>query len=180
MKSGKKHTLTPKQARFAQEYLIDLNGTQAAIRAGYSARTAGEQASRLLGNVRVQNAITKAQQDRSERTRISQDWVLANLRSIVERYLGAVPVMTKINGEWVESGEWKFDSAGANRALEMIAKHLGMFVDRQLIQHTSSIDGMSREGLQAYVKDVISRATPEQLARYGLGALVKRTDLEEE
>ncbi len=46
-----KASLTPKQARFVEEYLIDLNATQAAIRAGYSAKTAEVQGSRLLGNV---------------------------------------------------------------------------------------------------------------------------------
>jgi phage terminase small subunit len=169
MKSKNRQTLTPKQARFAQEYLIDLNGTQAAIRAGYSARTAAEQASRLLGKVNIQQAIQKAQEKRSERTKITQDWVIGNLRAIVERCLGAVPVMTKINGEWVESGEWKFDSSGANRALELIGKHLGAFVDKAVIEHKSGIDGMSGEELRAYCRDLMSRATPEQLASLGLG-----------
>jgi len=54
--------LTPKQQRFVDEYLIDLNATQAAIRAGYSAKTASEQSARLLGNVRVQRAIETGQQ----------------------------------------------------------------------------------------------------------------------
>ena len=52
--------LTPKQQRFVEEYLIDLNATQAAIRAGYSEKTAQEQSSRLLSNVMVQEAVQKA------------------------------------------------------------------------------------------------------------------------
>jgi phage terminase small subunit len=71
--------LTPKQARFVAEYLIDLNATQAAIRAGYSAKTAEQQGPRLLGNVGVQSAIAEAQQARAERLEVDADWVLTRL-----------------------------------------------------------------------------------------------------
>ncbi len=74
--------LTPKQARFVEEYLIDLNATQAAIRAGYSAKTAPEQASRLLSNVKVSTAVQAAMQARSTRTEITQDMVLRELAKI--------------------------------------------------------------------------------------------------
>lgn len=71
--------LTAKQQRFVAEYLIDLNATQAAIRAGYSEKTAAEQASRLLTNVKVGEAIQAAMKARSERTEINADWVLKRL-----------------------------------------------------------------------------------------------------
>ena len=71
--------MTPKQERFIQEYLKDLNGTQAAIRAGYSAKTANEQAARLLANASVKAAVTEALESRSERTKIDADWVLTRL-----------------------------------------------------------------------------------------------------
>lgn len=71
--------LTAKQQRFVAEYLIDLNQTQAAIRAGYSDKTAAEQASRLLTNVKVADAIQAAMKARSERTQIDADWVLKRL-----------------------------------------------------------------------------------------------------
>ena len=74
--------LTPKQQRFADEYLVDLNGKQAAIRAGYSEKTAEAQASRLLSNAKVQHYIQKRKQDRVERTEITQDMVLYELASI--------------------------------------------------------------------------------------------------
>jgi phage terminase small subunit len=76
--------LTPKQRQFVQEYLVDMNGTQAAIRAGYSKKTANEQASRLLANVNVKAALQHATEERSKRTEITQDqvlnlwWALAN------------------------------------------------------------------------------------------------------
>ncbi len=56
-------SLTPKQARFVEEYLIDLNATQAAIRASYSAKTAEVQGSRLLGNVKVREAVEAGMKD---------------------------------------------------------------------------------------------------------------------
>lgn len=68
--------LTPKQKRFVDEYLIDLNATQAAIRAGYSPKTANEQGARLLANVSIAQTIQKAMQDREQRTEITQDRVL--------------------------------------------------------------------------------------------------------
>lgn len=71
--------LPPKQQRFVEEYLIDLNATQAAIRAGYSARTAEQQGPRLLGNIRVAEALREAQAARSEKTRIDAAWVLNRL-----------------------------------------------------------------------------------------------------
>jgi phage terminase small subunit len=68
--------LTPKQRRFVEEYLVDLNAKRAAIRAGYSARTAEQLGYQLLQNPSVAEAIERAQQARSERTRITQDEVL--------------------------------------------------------------------------------------------------------
>jgi phage terminase small subunit len=75
--------LTPKQQRFVEEYLIDLNGTQAAIRAGYSKATAQEQSSRLLSNVKVQDAVVKLRQEQQERTGISADRVVQEAWKIV-------------------------------------------------------------------------------------------------
>jgi phage terminase small subunit len=74
--------LTPKQQRFVAEYLIDLNATQAAIRAGYSAKTAHSQGPRLLENVDVAAAIQVALDERAERTGVTQDRVIAELAAI--------------------------------------------------------------------------------------------------
>ncbi len=71
--------LSAKQRLFVDEYLKDLNATQAAIRAGYSENTASEQGSRLLGNVKVAAAIEEAKASRSERTKIDADWLLKRL-----------------------------------------------------------------------------------------------------
>lgn len=74
--------LTDKQKRFCEEYLIDLNATQAAIRAGYSSKTAEQTASRLLRNVKVQEYIAKRQKELSRSTEITQERVIKELALI--------------------------------------------------------------------------------------------------
>ncbi|WP_122593263.1 terminase small subunit [Pseudomonas viridiflava] len=74
--------LTAKQQRFVDEYLIDLNATQAAARAGYSKKTANEQGSRLLANVSVSAAIRQGMNARAGRVEITQDMVLKELAKI--------------------------------------------------------------------------------------------------
>jgi len=76
--------LTPKQAAFVREYLIDMNATQAAIRAGYSAKTAASQGERLLRNVELKRAIIAAKAERADRTKVDSDWVLRRLADEAE------------------------------------------------------------------------------------------------
>lgn len=75
-------TLTPRQAAFVAEYLIDLNATQAAVRAGYSAKTAHAAGPRLLANVGVQQAIQTGQVARSTRTQVTADAVVSELAKL--------------------------------------------------------------------------------------------------
>lgn len=74
--------INEKQRRFVEEFLIDLNGTQAAIRAGYSAKTADVQASRLLRNAKVQQVISERMAERSKRTGVNQDRVVLELTRV--------------------------------------------------------------------------------------------------
>lgn len=74
--------LTEKQKRFCDEYLIDLNATQAAIRAGYSKKNADKIGSELLGKTRVAEYIQKRKQDRIERTEVTQDFVIKELMAM--------------------------------------------------------------------------------------------------
>jgi len=74
-----KQKLTPKQTLFVDEYLIDLNATQAAIRAGYSPKTAEVQGSRLLSNAKVAEAVDAKKIERSEKTGVDASWVLERL-----------------------------------------------------------------------------------------------------
>lgn len=71
--------LTDKQQRFVEEYLLDLNATQAAIRAGYSEKTASRIGSENVSKPEIASAIAEAQQKRSERTQIDADWLLKRL-----------------------------------------------------------------------------------------------------
>ncbi len=103
--------MTPKQKLFVEEYLIDLNATQAAIRAGYSARNADKIGSELLGKTRVAEAVKAAQQARSERTEITQDEVIQGLKK-----------------EATLEGEGSSHSARVS-AWAHLGKHLGIFTD---------------------------------------------------
>ncbi len=139
-------TLTPKQAKFVIEYLIDLNGTQAAIRAGYSEDTATEIASENLTKPNIKSAIQEQMDARASRTLITADWVLERMKEVAERCLQAKPVMyfdkvdkamkqemefhTKENGELEEVGVYQFDSAGANKALENLARNQKLLTDK--------------------------------------------------
>ena len=119
--------LKGKQARFVEEYLVDLNATQAAIRAGYSPKTARSQGNRLLTHVDIQAALSEAYMKRSERTELTQDWVLRGLEENTNRALCRVPVL---DNEGKETGDWTYQGSVANRSLELIGKHLGMFPNR--------------------------------------------------
>lgn len=80
--------MTPKQERFVEEYLKDLNATQAAIRAGYSKKTAQQIGTENLSKPVIAEAIADAQGQRSERTKIDADWVLTRLASEATADLG--------------------------------------------------------------------------------------------
>lgn len=71
--------LTPKQQRFAEEYLVDLNATQAAIRAGYSEKTAEVQGCRLLRNAQIAKFVQEARNKQSKRLEITADKVIQEL-----------------------------------------------------------------------------------------------------
>lgn len=125
--------LTDKQKEFVRQYLVDLNATQAAIRAGYSMKTAYRQGADLLQKTSIREAIEKAQAKRARRVEVTQDYVLSNLVEVVERTMQRAPV-TDRKGEQVTDEEgravWTFDAKGANRALELLGKHLGIFTDK--------------------------------------------------
>lgn len=125
--------LTPKQQAFVAEYLVDLNGAAAARRAGYSASNADKIASELLGKTRVREALAAAMEERSKRVEIDSDYVLKNLLEIVERCMQRAPVIHKGQQVVDEDGNsvWCFDGKNAIKALELLGKHKGMWIEKQ-------------------------------------------------
>lgn len=114
--------LTAKQARFVEEYLIDLNATQASIRAGYSQRTARQAGTENLAKPVIAEAIAAAKAERSERTNITQDRVLAELAKIGFSDLRKVLTTT---GGLISPLDWDDETAGAISSLEVVVRHDG-------------------------------------------------------
>lgn len=150
--------LSPKQEKFVQEYLIDLNATQAAIRAGYSEKTAQEQSSRLLSNVMVKAAISAAKNDRNERVKVDQDYVLNKIVETVERCSQAAPVIGK-DGKPVlvktPTGEivpaYAFDAMAVLKGTDQLAKHVGLY-EADNKQKAGALAELPREMVKAIVE----------------------------
>ncbi len=110
--------LTDKQQRFVAEYLIDLNATQAAIRAGYSKKTADRIGPELLGKTCVSEAIQAEKIKRSKRMEVDQDYVIEKLCEIAEKTAS-------------DSQESELKYSNKIRALELLGKHVGAFGGRE-------------------------------------------------
>lgn len=156
--------LSIKQELFCNEYLTDLNGCQAAIRAGYSKKTAQEQSSRLLSTVKVQKRLSELMKSRSDKTKITNERVLIEIARIafndprrafdqngnllpikdwpedVAAAISSIKINeTKIAGSddgVITTKEIKFWSK--DKQLELAGKHLGMFIEK--IQHSGQVE----------------------------------------
>ncbi len=126
-KDENRKKLTDRQERFCREYIIDYNATDAAIRAGYSKKTAYSIGSENLKKPELLARVRELQTEQAERLCINADWVVMQLVEVYNRCMQHKPVYEWRNGELVETGEYAFDSKGALNALEMIGKHLAMF-----------------------------------------------------
>jgi phage terminase small subunit len=159
--------MTPKQQRFVEEYLIDLNGKQAAIRAGYSEPTAEVTASRLLSNVKVSAAVDEQRAKRAERTKIDADYVLNRLVEIDQ--MDVLDIMDdKMNLKPVHAWPpvWRrylsgfdvaemFEGRGDDREmvgilkkikwpdkvknLELLGKHVGVQAFKDKVEHSGGV-----------------------------------------
>jgi phage terminase small subunit len=150
--------LTDKQRLFVKEYLVDLNATQAAIRAGYSENTATAIGHENLRKPNIQEALELAFKERGEKINIDTQWVLKRLVELNERCMQGTPVYDR---EGNETGEWKFEANAANRSLELIGKHLGMFTDKlesSVTAHNTNVN------IDADMDLFKQKATPEELA----------------
>lgn len=138
--------MTAKQARFVQEYLVDLNATQAAIRAGYSEKTAYSIGWENLRKPEIQAAITERRDEIAKNTGLTVENVIARLDEVARRCMQAEPVTDRqgrpVYTETPEGGDavaYTFNATGANRSLELIGKHLGAFIERH--EHTGPDGG---------------------------------------
>lgn len=160
--------LPPKRQRFVEEYLKDLNATQAAIRAGYAESGAGTEGERLLKNADVKAAVEAALAARSDRVQVTVDEVLREMKRIamvdvgeaftqegalkpladmdpdVRRSIASIEVAELYEGhgeERVRVGELRkvkfWDKKGA---LDSLAKHLGMYVERHQVEAGPSLE----------------------------------------
>lgn len=135
--------MTPKQEAFAREYLIDLNATQAAIRAGYSAKTAYSAGERLLKNVEVSEAVQTSMDRRAEINGLTADYVINGIREVAERCMERAPVMIGRGDSREQAIDeegrhlWTFDATGANKAFELLGKHLKLFTDK--VEHSGEV-----------------------------------------
>lgn len=141
--------LSPKQTAFVREYLMDLNAAQAAIRAGYSRKRAGDQGRRLLNSPEIREAVAAAQAERAERTGVSADRVVEELAKIAFSDLRDVMVwgpdgvslkdsttlteaQAALVAEVVEgSGKTlRIKRHDKVKALELLGRHIGMFREK--------------------------------------------------
>ncbi|WP_063892481.1 terminase small subunit [Paenibacillus sp. Leaf72] len=178
-------SLTARQARFIDEYLVDLNAAAAARRAGYSMKTAGDQGSRLLANANIQETLQKRMKEREQRTEITQDRVLHELAKIGFSDMRMFTTwgdngVSLINSEMLSSdqaaciaevsqtitgsgGSVKFKLHDKVSALEKIGRHLGMFKDKfelkgQLVHsHSHDLRKLSAKELEQ-LEQIIGKA----------------------
>lgn len=159
--------LTSKQQLFLSEYLIDMNATQAAIKAGYSEASAYSQGQRLLKNVEIQAAIAQKLQDSA----MKSDEILQKLTEIARsdmgdyldvssmafqvdlnkaKELGKLHIIRKVkqktttvchsDGEDVEQNQIEFELHDKLKALELLAKYHGLLVDRHEIKASGPVE----------------------------------------
>ena len=125
--------LTAKQQRFCDEYLIDLNATQAAIRAGYSEKTATEQGSRLLTNVKVQEYL-HIRMDEKEKTLIAdQDEVLKYLTSVLRGESKSTEIVVEGTGDGCSEARTMMKEPSEKdrlKAAELLGKRYGLYTEK--------------------------------------------------
>jgi len=160
---AEKTTLTTKQKAFCEEYLINLNATQAAIRAGYSKKTANTDGPRLLVNARIQEHIQKLMDKRSARTEIKADNVLrelaklafSNIRDFVtfgpdeeltEDQMACISEVSETKTK--DGGTKRFKLHDKTKNLELLGRHLGLFNDKLDVNHKFTLADFMRMASQ--------------------------------
>ena len=131
---GTDRGLTPRQAAFVREYLVDLNGTQAAIRAGYSEATAGSIAEENLKKPEIKAAVEAGMAARAAKVEVTAEMVLAGLLKEATRETGPVSQGAKV------------------RAWELLGKHLGMMTDRSKVEVSGDLTAYLAASVERFNK----------------------------
>lgn len=151
--------LTPKQEAFCREYLVDLNGTKAYLRAGYKVndKVAAVNAARMLASAKVGFRIAKAMEERGERTRVTSDRVLVEIERLAmfdpkdltkvssPGDIAALPEEVRraiVGWGWDKNGNFTVKMA-KEKALEMLGRHHKLFTDK--VEHSGKV------GLEALI-----------------------------
>jgi phage terminase small subunit len=145
--------LTAKQSAFIDEYMIDLNASQAAIRAGYSAKTAEWIGPQLLKKSHVAEEIAKGMAKRQIRTDLTADQVLANIDLI--RKDAMRDAFDK------EGNQTMLNHAAALRACELLGKHMGMFGDKMAL----TIESTPEEDIDKRIAELLVATSAAQQAQ---------------
>lgn len=145
--------LNARQRLFVNAYRLEPNALQAAIAAGYSNKTARTIGPRLLLNVAIRTVLERAERITAEKVQISHEWVIERLIQNHERAMQAEAVMKfdPASKAMVETGEYVYNGSVANRALELIGKHLGTFPERVVVDDPK---GLPRERVAEKVKEL--------------------------
>ena len=145
--------MTPRQKTLCREYMIDFNKPKAAIRAGYSEKTAGQVGYNTLNVPHVQAYLAELLMKKHEELELTSKDILADLVEVKNRCMQKEPVMIfdTAKKKWVQSGEWKFDSKGALKALELIGKEFGMYETK--IKHSNDPENPMPSNVTFYIPD---------------------------
>jgi phage terminase small subunit len=171
-------SLNNKQRRFVDEYMIDLDAKKAAVRAGYAKKSAQQSGSRLLRLPAVKSALDAAMEDRSRRTRIIQDQVIEELAAIAfcdpaeiatTAFRGPADIARLPERARRLIAAWGYDARGHFMvklhpklpALEALARHLGLFVDRKRVDMTARLTPASEplDATARWLEEVLGDAS---------------------
>ena len=118
--------MNPQYRKFVQEWMVDMNATRAAIAAGYSEKSAAQTASRLMRRTEIRSYRDALMAEAFEDLGVTRHSIASRVWEIYERCMQKKPVMewNSTTREWIESGEWQFDTKGALKALAMMLEML--------------------------------------------------------
>lgn len=160
-KNELEESLTPKQIRFCQEYMVDLNGTQAAIRAGYSEDSATAIASQNLTKLKVAEYIAELQKDVANSLKITKEKIIDALRMLAfydtRKYYD-------VNGELLPISELDDESAFALSSFEVTEETIFELGTKKVIGHTKNIKTSERKGALDMLNKMFGNYAPTKMA----------------